>query len=237
MNIRLMLLLIPFISCQFLQAQNDKIKIYNSKTLTKGLYKSYSEYLNNSPSIVEDFILKPIKKHKSDTTFERANFELINTKNEYEDIWGFCDGNNIYVNFPYSSSTNIYCKLEYNGIVPYFAFNPFKQNYRYTPVLKENSGSAAKIRANADMKAVLSDPNYYLVVLLKDGEFKFVTIELMKQILKAQPTLVEFCVEKMEQYIRFRDLQSYEYRDYITAESELDMIRRFLKILDESHKQ
>ena len=89
-------------------------KIYNAKELKKGLYKTYGEFINNSPSITNEFTVKEKSTTRGGSPWD---FE-IKDGTKVGKIYGFCDGTNVYFK---GLRMGGYCKAEYIG--PYSFFN------------------------------------------------------------------------------------------------------------------
>ncbi len=113
-----------------LQAQTDSavakpVKIYKSKVLNKGFYKSKEEFFNNAPSIIRDFSVKEqttsekkIARGMMAVSYKLEEGEpLINEK-----VWGFCDGNDVYVYF--ADIRGDFRKLDCIGPYPFFLSLP-----------------------------------------------------------------------------------------------------------------
>jgi hypothetical protein len=89
-------------------------KIYNVKEPKKGLYKTYDEFINNTPSITNEFIVKEKSTARGGSPWD---FE-IKDGTKVGKVYGFCDGTSIYFK---GLRMGGYCKAEYIG--PYSFFN------------------------------------------------------------------------------------------------------------------
>lgn len=84
-----------------LQATND-FAILKSTTYQAGIYQSFVEFINNSPSITDVEIT--IKKAKSEEYLSKKEVTFKNLPNDLstadlsKTMWGFSDGENIYIN-------------------------------------------------------------------------------------------------------------------------------------------
>jgi hypothetical protein len=100
----------------------QKLIIDNGVILNRGIYKTYDEFKNNSPSIPLDFgivsadtgVLYRLKIDKEKT-------DLFGV------VWGFCDGKNAYINLDYNMSRkrifrpdSEFSKITYLGRYCYF---------------------------------------------------------------------------------------------------------------------
>jgi hypothetical protein len=90
-------------------------KIYHAKELKRGLYKTYSEFINNSPSITTEFIVKQRNTLNggSPWDFETKDGTKVGS------IYGFCDGSTVYLKGVRMSG---YCKVEYIGTYSFFNY-------------------------------------------------------------------------------------------------------------------
>jgi hypothetical protein len=79
--------------------------IITCKHRKKGIYKNYWEFLRNDPSITTDFLTIKIDQPFNTGDIEKINYIKIYDieKNKYkrlkEDVFGFCDGKNIYYQY------------------------------------------------------------------------------------------------------------------------------------------
>ena len=73
-------------------------KIYNAKILIKGFYKSYAEYISNSPSLAKEVIA--VKRTSGDLILMHGSdygYSLNGQTTNLGEYYGFCDGNNAYM--------------------------------------------------------------------------------------------------------------------------------------------
>jgi hypothetical protein len=84
----------------------------------KGVYKTYEEYINNSPSVDAEFTLTPLQ-------ISRNNPLIAEAKVDYEGkrpkkIWGVSDGNYVYIRVMVGRFfKNHYFRLQCDGPKPY----------------------------------------------------------------------------------------------------------------------
>jgi predicted SnoaL-like aldol condensation-catalyzing enzyme len=107
-------------------AKEKKIKIdtaqriWQAKELKKGFYKSFTEFITNSPSITKKFVVK--ERTDADlllTHGSKYNYELIEGDIDNSEIYGFCDGKDVYINYDHPKG---YCKMEYIGPYTFFTY-------------------------------------------------------------------------------------------------------------------
>lgn len=82
---------------------NAQIPIVKDSVLVKGFYKDFKEFKNNNPSINIDYEIesKEVNCGSSDSSESFDKFTvLVSSKNavQVEKVWGFCDGERIYIN-------------------------------------------------------------------------------------------------------------------------------------------
>ncbi len=68
---------------------------------TRGIYKEYKEFLNNTPTITKDFVVIPliyVDKKKTDTTLTAFTYQFTDSSKPVKKVWGFCDGDKTYIN-------------------------------------------------------------------------------------------------------------------------------------------
>lgn len=103
-------------------AQEDSSKIHNATSLNKGFYKTYEEYINNKPSITLDFAVIYKTCKKSDSAIISVNFELINSKEKVGNVWGFCDGKDVFIKRQTGLNSNKYWKIQQLGNYPLYYY-------------------------------------------------------------------------------------------------------------------
>lgn len=89
----------------FLSGKSQTIIINDTLNLKKGIYRDFSEFKTNNPSIPVNFTVYPVKETYG--MFDGSSIERYKTTcskdeiTQLSKIWGFCDGKNIYVNYSY----------------------------------------------------------------------------------------------------------------------------------------
>lgn len=210
-------LLICFITLfQVSFAQVDTNKIYNCSQLKRGFYKNYEEYINNSPSGSVEFTTVHLTKSKSDTTIIGAEYKLVDSLQRLKNVWGFCDGESVFVEYNNSLFVKRFWKLEI-GIYPFFTY---KYKDIYGPGL---------------IKLItIAEPAQFLLMLITDkGKFREPDIKLMRKILKDEPTLLK----KFRTYTdRYDNLDPYEPVPEEISLEKLKIIKEFLIKINEVQK-
>ena len=84
----------------------------------KGVYKTYEEYRDNSPSIEAEFTVTPIYITRNSPLVAEADVDF--TGKSPKKIWGLSDGKNVYVRVVLGNFfQNHYFRLQCNGPSPY----------------------------------------------------------------------------------------------------------------------
>lgn len=87
----------------------------------RGVYKTYEEYLSNSPSVEASFIVKPLRMSKNSPLVLEADVDY--TDGRPKKIWGVSDGENVYIRVMVGSFfKNHYFKLQCDGPQPYIFY-------------------------------------------------------------------------------------------------------------------
>ena len=93
----------------------------NSLPKKKGIYRNAEEFLNNTPSVKDSFLIKYIIKDKQDPTIIGARIYHIDTTYSVNGMWGFSDGTSFFIRFPQEMFNDNSCmKLDYIGTLSYF---------------------------------------------------------------------------------------------------------------------
>ncbi len=152
-----LLVILSFFCSTMVCAQNSSNKIYNAKELKKGFYKSYDEYINNSPSVLKDFTVKPKTLRKSDSAIICVDFELANEDEKVGSIWGFCDGKDVFIKRSTGLNSNKYWRVEHIGIHPYYYY--FEKGFGFGPGLMRLATLAIEAFKDEDLVLALKDEN------------------------------------------------------------------------------
>ena len=104
-----------------------------SQTLKKGIYKNFEEFKNNNPSIVLDYDIIKIQGEtggimdRKQASFVRLDVTRDQGK-QVGRVYGFCDGNNIYINefMPKLRPAVLFMKVGFIGSYCFFEHQPFK---------------------------------------------------------------------------------------------------------------
>jgi hypothetical protein len=95
-------------------------RIWQAKELKKGFYKSFTEFVTNSPSIIKEFTVA--ERNEADlllTHGSKYTYKLIEGYVDNSEIYGFCDGKDVYINYDHPKG---YCKMEYIGLYTIFTY-------------------------------------------------------------------------------------------------------------------
>ena len=87
----------------------------------RGVYKTYEEYLGNSPSVAATFSVQPLRLTKNNPLVAEADVDY--TGGRPKKIWGVSDGENVYIRVSVGQFfKNHYFKLQCDGPQPYIFY-------------------------------------------------------------------------------------------------------------------
>jgi hypothetical protein len=117
---RTVILVLLLISLGVQRSMTQPPILSDTNNLKKGIYKSFAEFKNNTPSIQFDFKIR--EEHpRYGYFFENKQCNLYSVLIDKEEsnrigtIYGFCDGEEIYITNEYGYMTNFFDKIEYLG--------------------------------------------------------------------------------------------------------------------------
>jgi len=175
---RSILTALVLISFHFVFAQTNGLDIPKDSSLIRGFYMSYQEYLNNAPSLKIDFTTKLFTIGKNDSIVIRAEYQIADSLELEGEIWGFCDGKNVFVQcntfFEFK-----YWKLMCKGPNPYFFFKKKSVAIPFSPFGLLATAASLAIPANYDLMFVDDEgksryaSKYYLKRLFGDDPVLF----------------------------------------------------------------
>ena len=195
---------------QFLNAQISTTKIYNTTELKKGFYKSYQEYLNNSPSIFEDFKTTYFTVSNANKTIIQADYLLLDETQTTGKVWGFCDGKDVFVRYTTSLlGYGKFWKVGYNGVMPFFYYNQSQTRA---------AGPGLMMLVTLVATATL-EPELQMFVKKIKGNYIRVTKHSLKRLLKKEPLLQNKFLEKMKTFEKDDEQQNK------LSNKELDKLR------------
>lgn len=186
---------IPFFAVSiFLRAQEVQ-------TFERGIYLSFEDFLNNSPTMKDSFQIDEENeiaigriRNKSDRIVS-GNQQMISIyrlkdKNGrrikgYKDFWGFSDGNDVYINSATHTKADYFVKLQLIGAICYFFQlgneSGLKKQQYYDP------GDIRNLYPSIEPKL------YYLdqyVINMKNGQINKLTKELLLRLVSPYADLV-----------------------------------------------
>ncbi|QJB34450.1 hypothetical protein HF329_25395 [Chitinophaga oryzae] len=118
--------------CFCLTATAQDEFILRAATLKKGLYRSFREFQQNSPSESGDLVVKN-RSTAAQIYLLASRNELVlrdaaGQEHKVKNFWGFCDGTHIYIKdngLNVIQATGYYCTYELQGVQPSrSAYNP-----------------------------------------------------------------------------------------------------------------
>ncbi len=100
------LVIVIFLFLLSFKAQTQTLILYDTINLKRGIYRTFKEFRYNFPSIADSFTVTKEQKKLSRTISESQDqgthttyhILLPESYNVTDNIWGFCDGKNLYIN-------------------------------------------------------------------------------------------------------------------------------------------
>lgn len=87
----------------------------------RGVYKTYEEYINNSPSVEAEFTVIPLQISKKNPLIAEADIDYQGKRPKK--IWGVSDGEYVYIRVTVGQLfKNHYFRLQCDGPAPYIYF-------------------------------------------------------------------------------------------------------------------
>lgn len=158
------------------KGQVDSV-LNKADSLRKGFYKTYQEYLADSPSVITDFTVKLYSASKDEPKIVSADYILADPNFNTGEIWGFCDGQDVFVA---SGSFFVlkYWKLQCRGPNPYLFYAEKKFLVPFTIGAIFASGLSFAL-----------PPNYQLMLIDKTGRPRLANDYYVKRVLRDDPAL------------------------------------------------
>jgi hypothetical protein len=195
-----LILIITFFSLNtYSQETTDSIEVDDDKDTTtqivqlnkitprkRGVYKTYEEYLNDTPSVDAEFTITPKQISKNNEVIAEAEVDYKGKRPKK--IWGVSDGENVYIRVTVGRFfKNHYFKLQCDGPIPYIFY---VEKTVIVPLglgavvaLGVAAGTAA-LPPSVSLMIVRDNTNYFKPVLL-------LTKARVKRNLAAYPDLLE----------------------------------------------
>lgn len=198
----------------------EKPPILSAADLQKGIYKTFEEFLSNTPSIHSHFQIvtdsgpKLIERGTAD--YRLVFSDSVFKRKEIRNFWGVCDGQSIYINETnYGGSLN-FKKLHGIGRYCYFKGSVVDAaNDVYTTTVA--GGAIAGTLAAA---AVAIDGDHPYILNLNNGKFFLLDKAILKTILKKDPEL-DSAYEEEERKSKKHILLSYIIKYNARHENEI----------------
>ena len=213
-----------------LKAQADTGIESQSRTLKKGLYRNYTDFINNEPSYTDEFIVTPVYLNKKDTTNIIAGvYHLADSTKTLDHVWGFCDGHTVFINSSPSLTIHYYWKLISLGKYPFFKG---ASNSKGIPGL--NIGSSLRFLATQTIH--FKPRNLLIQIITEKGRFKEPDISYMKKLLAPRPELLKAFVAEAGPYEKFDNPNVDIFESDEDYENKLTIIAHYLIKLNDAIK-
>ena len=152
----------------------------------KGVYRTYEEYLNHTPSIDAEFTVKLLQISRNNSLVAEADIDY--TGKRPKKIWGVSDGQYVYIRVTVGSYfKNHYFRLQCDGPVPYIFYveKPvFIAPGLGVAAMVTVAASSASLPPFVSLMIVKESTNYLKPVLLA-------TNKRVKSYLKSYPDLAD----------------------------------------------
>ncbi len=157
----------------------------------RGVYKTYEEYINNSPSVEAEFTLIPLQISKKNPLIAEADVDYKGKRPKK--IWGVSDGENVYIRVTVGQFfKNHYFRLQCDGPSPYIYL---VENTVFLPAglglvtMAVVGATSAALPPFVSLSIVRDHTNYMKPVIMATGY-------LVKKYLKEYPDLLEAYVKE-----------------------------------------
>ena len=175
----------------------------------RGVYKTYEEYINNSPSVDAEFTLTPLQISKKNTLIAEADVDYKGKRPKK--IWGVSDGQYVYIRVMVGRFfKNHYFRLQCDGPSPYIYF--VDKEVVIAPglglaVAATIAATSAALPPFVSIDIVRDNTNYMKPVLLG-------TYNRIKKYLEDYPDLLTAWVKepKITKAVKARYLTEYNMR-------------------------
>jgi hypothetical protein len=167
-----------------LPAQDTSEKIYNCKVLKRGFYKTYTDFINNAPSITGEFVVT----QKTDSPVVAASYQLTDSLMVFDKIWGFCDGTSVFIRYPQSYINDKYF-WKILELKKYSTFNYRYKNITVVTLLTTPLTAITTAAISGTASALTAKKNYEELIIDKKGKIKSLSIGQLKEWLKPYPDL------------------------------------------------
>jgi hypothetical protein len=211
-----LILALAILSISQIATAQELPPIMSTKTYQKGIYRNYSEFVNNAPFIKDDF---EIVTKNGDKIVEAgvANYSLklnstLKKKVNLKEIWGVSDGENIFINEYPNTFKYTFKKIHRIGRYCYFRGNPY-----YDRVTTAMVGGALAIAAYE------LEPDWPYIININNGQIFLLNKHLLEVIL-SKDTLLLAQYEEQASKRNYDTLFSYidKYNALHVDEAHLD---------------
>lgn len=201
-------------------SQNDTSKIYNATHYKKGIYKSAKDFLTNNPSIQIPFTYNTSSYRDSTDSVIVATLSLLDSTNSLGIVYGFCDGVNIFIQYPLQRKN---CKFHKLQVIDFFSC--------FT--ISHQSDNNLGALGNLLQDAILGNPTYDLMQINSQGFVFLLDITRMKMLLsRNQPLLKEF-KKKLDEIkdLRNNDENNSINKDFLKRKLMIEYLIKLNKII------
>lgn len=202
-----------------LNAQVDTSKIYNTKNYKRGIYKNAKEFLTNSPSIQIPFDYTSINLKDSSDTITAATLSLLDSTNTLGIVYGFCDGQNIFVQYPFKRKNCVFYKLQ---IVDFFSC--------FTCTHNDNFALGAL--GNLLNDAINGNPEYDLMQINSQGFITLMDNDRMKMLLSRNQALLKEYKKKLDEIKELKKHEEVRYNiNFLKRRLMIEYLAKLNKVI------
>ncbi len=188
----LITILIGFYCCVIYS--QEYIPNYNEIKPKKGIYKTFDEFKNNSPSILNEYRLVVRTPYEQAKLLAKGNIlkiiDATGNERRIRKIWGFFDGDAIFIYYP-DSFNKLINNGRYRYFIHYFYYENFSATMVLTPyymnsteyVLDSETGEIYTTKKK-NLKLILSKNEVLFREFLKDKNWRYKKLEYIERLNK-----------------------------------------------------
>ena len=170
----------------------------------RGVYKTYEEYISNSPSVDAEFTLTPLQISRKNPLIAEADVDYKGKRPKK--IWGVSDGEYVYIRVMVGQFfKNHYFRLQCDGPVPYIYLvenTVFVAAGLGLAVMAATAAGSAALPPFVTLCIVRDQTNYFKPVVMANGS-------IVKKYMKEYPDL-------LESYIKEKKRNKTVFAKYLT---------------------
>jgi hypothetical protein len=187
----------------------------------KGFYKSFDEYVRNSPSIVPEFTVIPVSIDPRDSSVMRVHYKVVGSRRRIREFWGFSDGTDVYVN------DGKFWRMQCPG-----RYSLYVYSRKPTPIFL---GPTLLITAVTAIGRLTESPDLYPVIINEKGRIIYPDHDYLVKILKGRQDLLDGFEADWSEYRKY-DYQTDDPEPDEVRLAKLSLIQKYVGKLNEKSK-